>query len=163
MVNIIKNLATVNRNVGGNLKKYIVIHYTGNQTDTAKGNSNYFKSVYRGSSAHYFVDKDSIYQVVEDNDIAFAVGKNYGKNNLFGTVTNKNSISVEMCSDNGAIAEGTILMKRDMPSMTVGSRLMATGITLNQAVRWPPVGGKLMEHGTTSIQMHPPDIRSVVC
>ena len=107
MVDIIKNLTSVNRNVGGNQKKYLVIHYTGNQTDTAKGNSNYFKSVYRGASAHYFVDKDSIYQVVEDNDRAWSVGRNYGKNNLFGTVTNNNSINIEMCSDNGAISEAT--------------------------------------------------------
>lgn len=114
MVKIIKNLTTVNRTVGGNLKRYIVLHFTANKTDTAKENSNYFKSVYRGTSAHYFVDKDSIYQVVDDDDVAYAVGKNYGKNNLFGTVTNRNSISVEMCSDNGAIAEATFNNTADL-------------------------------------------------
>ena len=107
MVSITKNLTTVNRRVGGNKKKYIVIHYTGNLTDTSAANCNYFKSVNRGASAHYFVDKTSIYQCVEDNDVAWAVGVNYGKNNLFSVVKNNNSISIEMCSDGGKIADGT--------------------------------------------------------
>lgn len=103
-----KNITTVNRTLMNNKKnKYIVIHYTGNKTDTAKSNANYFKSVNRGASAHYFVDKTTVYQVVEDKDAAWAVGKNYGSDNLFGIVTNSNSISIEMCSNNGAIANET--------------------------------------------------------
>ena len=100
---LVKNLTTVNYTKGNNGRKYIVIHYTGNKTDTAIANSNYFKSVNRGASAHYFVDKTSVYQVVDDNDTAWAVGVNYGSNNLFGKCTNRNSISIEMCSNNGKI------------------------------------------------------------
>lgn len=85
---------------------YIVIHYTGNNTDKAVNNAKYFQQ-YRGASAHYFVDKTSIYQIIDDKDVAWAVGKNYGSNNLFGIVTNNNSISIEMCSDNGIIADET--------------------------------------------------------
>lgn len=107
MVSITRNITTVNRTKGVNTKKYIVIHYTGNQTDSALANANYFKSVNRGASAHYFVDKTSIYQCVEDNDAAWAVGVNYGKNNLFNTVKNRNSISIEMCSNGGKIANET--------------------------------------------------------
>lgn len=107
MVSITRNITTVNRTKGVNTKKYIVIHYTGNQTDSALANSNYFKSVNRGASAHYFVDKTSIYQCVEDNDASWAVGVNYGKNNLFNTVKNRNSISIEMCSNGGKIANET--------------------------------------------------------
>ena len=107
MVSITKNITTVNRTKGVNTKKYIVIHYTGNRTDSALANANYFKSVNRGASAHYFVDKTSIYQCVEDNDAAWAVGVNYGKNNLFNTVKNRNSISIEMCSNGGKIANET--------------------------------------------------------
>lgn len=103
-----KNLTTVNRTVmNGKKNLYIVLHYTGNKTDTAKNNAAYFKSVNRGASAHYFVDKTSVCQVVEDKDAAWSVGKNYGTKNLFQTVKNKNSINIEMCSDNGAIAEET--------------------------------------------------------
>ena len=107
MVSITKNITTVNRTKGVNTKKYIVIHYTGNRTDSALANANYFKSVNRGASAHYFVDKTSIYQCVEDNDASWAVGVNYGKNNLFNTVKNRNSISIEMCSNGGKIADET--------------------------------------------------------
>lgn len=104
---LVKNLTIVNYTKGNNGRKYIVIHYTGNKNDTALANSNYFKSVNRGSSAHYFVDRTSVYQVVSDDDTAWAVGKNYGSNNLFGKCTNKNSISIEMCSNDGKIHEDT--------------------------------------------------------
>lgn len=105
---LIKDLTKVNRTVRSSRNiKYIVIHYTGNSTDTAKANANYFRSTNRGASAHYFVDKSTVYQVVEDKDEAWAVGRNYGSGNLFKTVTNANSISIEMCSNNGAIANET--------------------------------------------------------
>ena len=65
---LVRLLTTVNRTKGGNKKKYIVIHYTGNKTDTAKANANYFRTENRGASAHYFVDKNTVYQVVEDDD-----------------------------------------------------------------------------------------------
>ena len=104
----LKDLTFVNRDVKTNRDiKYIVIHYTGNPSDTAKGNANYFRNVNRGASAHYFVDNDFVVQVVEDKDVAWAVGKNYGSNNLYGRITNSNSISIEMCSVNGKIAEKT--------------------------------------------------------
>lgn len=105
---LIKNITTVNYTKGiGRAIKYIVLHYTGNLVDTAKNNANYFKSINRGASAHYFVDETTACQVVEDADIAWSVGKNYGGNNLFGTVTNANSINVEMCSSGGRIADAT--------------------------------------------------------
>jgi len=108
MLPITKMITTVNRTVFASRQiKYIVIHYTGNKTDKAKSNANYFHTVNRGASAHYFVDDSSIYQVVEDKDASWAVGKNYGTGNLFGKVTNNNSISIEMCSTNGAISLNT--------------------------------------------------------
>ena len=104
----IKDLTTVNYTKGNSGRKYIVIHYTGNKTDTAKANASYFRSTNRGSSAHYFVDKTTVYQVVDDNNTAWAVGRNYGSNNLFGKVVNTNSLNIEMCSDNGRIADQTL-------------------------------------------------------
>lgn len=105
---LVKNLTTVNYNVFDNRDiKYIVIHYTGNTTDKAASNGNYFKSVRRGASAHYFVDETQVVQVVEDKNASWAVGKNYGSNNLFGQCTNANSINIEMCSTNGKIADKT--------------------------------------------------------
>ena len=104
---LIQNLTKVNYTNGNNGRKYIVIHYTGNRTDTAMANSNYFKSTNRGASAHYFVDAENVVQVVSDSDTAWAVGRNYGSNNLFGKCTNSNSISIEMCSTDGKISNET--------------------------------------------------------
>ena len=125
-----RNITSANRTIMSNkTNKYIVIHYTGNQTDTAKGNADYFKSVNRNASAHYFVDKKSVYQVVEDKDAAWSIGVNYGSNNLFNSVKNNNSINVEMCSDNGSISDATfdntveltksIMKKYNSPSSNV--------------------------------------------
>lgn len=83
--------------------KYLVIHYTGNDGDTDEGNANYFNS-YRGVSAHYFVDDDSITQSVPDEHEAWAVGgskypscRESGGGKWYGKCVNRNSISVELC------------------------------------------------------------------
>lgn len=104
---LVKNLTTVNYTKGNKGRKYIVIHYTGNKTDTAAANANYFKSVNRGASAHYFVDRTQVVQVVEDSNTAWSIGVNYGFNNLFSQCKNNNSINIEMCSTNGKIADET--------------------------------------------------------
>jgi N-acetylmuramoyl-L-alanine amidase len=75
--------------------KYIVIHYTANNGDTAKGNCNYFASAGRNASAHYFVDENGIYQSVADSDTAWSVG---ASRYVHDDCRNNNSISVEMCS-----------------------------------------------------------------
>lgn len=75
----------------GNTPKYIVIHYTGNSKDTAYNNAKYFNGGNRNASAHYFVDNNNIYQVVEDYNGAWHVG------NTKTEVNNKNSIGIEMC------------------------------------------------------------------
>lgn len=98
---------SVNRTTGNQGRKYIVIHYTGNRTDTARGNANYFRSTNRNASAHYFVDDSTVYEVVSPNDSAWSVGVNYGRNNLFGKCTNWNSLNIEMCSTNGRITDAT--------------------------------------------------------
>lgn len=83
--------------------KYIVIHDTGNFNDTSEGNANYFCNGKRKSSAHYFIDEDSIVQLVKDTDTAWHVGDGKGK---YG-ITNANSIGIEMCKTNGTIGLNT--------------------------------------------------------
>ena len=99
-------IKTANRsNYGGKRStadiKYIVIHYTANDGDTAKGNGNYFANNIVGASAHYFVDDDSITRSVPDDYIAWSVGGSkykYTKGGTFyGKCTNANSISIELC------------------------------------------------------------------
>lgn len=80
--------------------RYIVIHYTANDGDSDEGNANYFKNHIVKASAHYFVDDDSITQSVPDNRVAYSVGRaRYanGGGRLYGSVTNQNSISIELC------------------------------------------------------------------
>ena len=90
-----KNLTSQNFNTGTEARiKYIVIHYTANNGDTAWGNTNYFKQ-YRGASAHYFVDEENIYQSVEDKNIAWHVGAN---TYFHKECRNHNSIGIELCS-----------------------------------------------------------------
>lgn len=87
-----------------NNPKYIVIHDTGNKTDSAAGNANYFNTGNRNASAHYFVDDKNIYQVVEDFNASWHCGDGAGK---YG-ITNYNSIGIEMCRVNNNVTETTI-------------------------------------------------------
>lgn len=83
--------------------RYIVIHYTGNKGDTAKGNASYFASSNeRQAGAHFFVDKaGTIYKSVNMNRIAWSVGGKFsttgGAGSYYGNCTNTNSISIELC------------------------------------------------------------------
>lgn len=80
--------------------KYIVIHFTSNNGDTALNNCNYFSGANRGASAHYFIGDDGIYQSVPDNWAAWAVGGTKIYKHPY--CRNMNSISIEMCSRVGA-------------------------------------------------------------
>lgn len=106
-----QNLTTINYNSMSNkVNKYIVIHYTGNSTDTAYNNTKYFKSVYREASAHYFVDDNNIYQCVQDKDKAWHCGDSLKSGNggsFYKKCTNSNSIGVEMCCTNYDISAKT--------------------------------------------------------
>lgn len=79
---------------------YIVIHYTGNEEDTAKGNANYFTSPNRMASAHFFVDDENIYQSVELKDVAWHCGSETGVY-YHSNCRNNNSIGIEMCCTAG--------------------------------------------------------------
>lgn len=104
-MNIVREISKYNfSSRNGNAIKYIVLHYTGNKGDTAKNNATYFNGGNRNASAHYFVDDNYIYQVVEDNNAAWSVGDGAGK---YG-ITNSNSISIEMCcGKDGQVTETT--------------------------------------------------------
>lgn len=89
----------------GNIK-YIVIHYTANNGDSALGNGNYFKNNDIGASAHYFVDSNNIVQSVKDNHVAWSVGGSKynncsitGGGKYYGKCTNNNSLSIELADD----------------------------------------------------------------
>ena len=99
------NLA--NKNNYGNTRlpyaiKNIVIHYTANDGDTDEGNGNYFHNNIIKTSAHYFVDSNSITQSVPDNYVAWSVGGTKyanGGGKYYGKCTNFNSLSIELCDN----------------------------------------------------------------
>lgn len=117
MVNIIQGtLPNSNNYKRGRTKaiKYLVIHYTGNKGDTATNNVKYFTNNVVKSSAHYFIDENSIYSSVPVTDTAYHCGggrqaRNGGK--WFDICTNSNSIGIEMCllDKNGIIRDKTVI------------------------------------------------------
>lgn len=95
----IKQMLANRANYGGmrstSAVRYLVIHYTGNDWDSAESNGTYFQKNVTKTSAHYFVDDDSIVQSVPDNYTAYAVG---GVSRYkHPSCRNSNSISIEIC------------------------------------------------------------------
>ena len=76
--------------------KYLVLHYTANNGDTALSNCKYFSSANRNASAHYFVDEKGIYRSVRDMNVAWHCGSMNGYKHKY--CRNTNSIGIEMCS-----------------------------------------------------------------
>lgn len=82
--------------------KYIVLHYTAVNGDTAKNEATYFGRNYsRYAGAHFFVDQAGhIAQSIDMSLTAWSVGGNkyYGTDpKYYGICTNFNSVSIEMC------------------------------------------------------------------
>lgn len=87
---------------GSNSIKYIVVHYTAGNGDTAMNNAQYFhNNSGLQASAHYFVDEHSVVQSVRDTDGAWHCGGPLESSHhpLHNICMNRNSLGVEMCSD----------------------------------------------------------------
>lgn len=110
----IKELLTrVNRTIANNRAiKYIVIHYVG-AVSTAYNNAKYFENVNRQASAHYFVDDNEIYRVVEEKNIAWHCGTN---GTYYSNCRNSNSIGIEMCCYNN---NGTLDISENIVNRTI--------------------------------------------
>lgn len=105
---ILKEQLAASGNYGGSRSageiQYLVLHYTGNDGDTAANNAVYFQNNVVKASAHYFVDDTTVYRSVPELKVAWAVGgKLYsdvvetGGGSMYGVITNQNSLSVELC------------------------------------------------------------------
>lgn len=94
-MNITKMITKKNCYVGQNKPAYVVIHETDNWSKgaNAKAHATAMKNGNLAGTVHYYVDSDSIYQTLEHQDGAWAVGDGKGK---YG-ITNKNSINIEIC------------------------------------------------------------------
>lgn len=146
---------TANRGNFGNSRaassiKYIVIHYTGNDGDTAANNAKYYAQNIVKASAHYFVDNKEVIRSVPDLRIAWAVGgekwascSTTGGGTMHGKCTNANSISIELCDvvSNGKIEPNKETVRR---AIALTRELMAKyGIPQSNVIRHFDVTGKL--------------------
>lgn len=98
-----KDFVSVINTYESNEPKYIVVHNTDNFAAGADANA-HARAQYNGNlsaSVHYYTDdKDAVYQSAPHDRGCWHVGVNYG-GRMFGTVSNKNSIGVEMCVQAG--------------------------------------------------------------
>lgn len=133
MVKITRKISAYNHSSGNNVE-YIVMHDTGNYRDTAEANANYFFNGDRQASAHYFVDENSIYQVVEESDASWHCGDGGDAHGI----GNHNSIGIEMCNSGGCISEKTIKNTLDL-----AKKLMSKyGLSADKVVRHYDASGK---------------------
>ena len=117
--------------------KYLVIHYTSNQGDTAKNNADYFAREKVGASAHYFCDESEIWQSVKDTDTAWHCG---AKTYKHPECRNSNSIGIEICMNdkNGNVRQGSI----DTAAELTRYLMKRYGILLANVIRHHDVTGK---------------------
>lgn len=122
---------------------YIVVHYTGNDGDSALNNCKYFQGANRHASAHYFVDGGKyVYKSVAVNRVAWAVGGCYSTagavGNYYKKCTNANSLSVEMCNSAGKVP-GNV---REQTIELVKFLMKKYGVPASHVIRHWDVNGK---------------------
>lgn len=121
---------------------YIVMHYTGNNGDTAQANCNYFsKALNPKTSAHYFVDEHFIMQSVGDGNTAYHCGTSNGYKHP--KCRNDNSIGIEMCSRSDAAGNYYLLHETVMNALSLVRDLMRQySIPPENVIRHYDVTGK---------------------
>ena len=117
--------------------KYIVIHWTSNQGDTAKNNVDYFAREVVKASAHYFVDENEIWNSVPEDRIAYHVG---AKTYRHPTCRNANSIGIEICMT----GKGYVLRRGSIERAAMLTRMLMEkhGIPIKNVIRHHDVTGK---------------------
>lgn len=130
--------------------KYIVVHFTSNDGDSDEGNANYFSNPHNPkSSAHYFVDDDSVTQSVPDDYVAFSVGGSKytdcsatGGGRLHRIATNYNTLNIEMCD---SIKDGKVMAQDATVSNTIKLirlKMKQYNIDIDHVIRHFDVTGK---------------------
>ena len=138
-----KQAHTTNFRQGRSTKiKYIVIHYTANNGDTAKDNVDYYANNKNlGTSAHFFVDEYHVWQSVKEGDTAWHCGATTYKHAL---CRNYNSIGIELCSRKYENGEYYIKEETLVNAINLTKELMAKyNIPVENVVRHYDVTGKI--------------------
>lgn len=149
----LKTLLANSGNYGGKRTagqiRYIVIHYTANDGDTAVNNARYFANNVVKASAHYFVDDTTVYRSVPDLTVAWAVGGSKyrdcaatGGGTMYGKITNTNSISIELCDTlkNGVYQATEATMAN--AAVLCGKLMQAYNLPVSRVYRHFDVNGK---------------------
>ena len=121
--------------------RYIVMHYTANNGDTAKNNCDYYHRVGGlQASAHYFVDEHGAMQSVREGDTAWHCG---ARAYWHPECRNGNSIGIEMCSRKRADGSYYILPETVANAAALAREIMQRyGIDTEHVVRHYDVTGK---------------------
>lgn len=112
MVEIKEQFISYNRKPRSSMVVYIVIHDTGDPGASAQNEHDYFAGGNRNACADFFVDSESIIQIIDtDNFYSWHCGDGGGK---YG-ITNSNSLGVEMCLEaNGTSSDRTVINTLDL-------------------------------------------------
>ena len=121
--------------------RYIVMHYTANNGDTAKNNCDYYHRVGGlQASAHYFCDEHGAMQSVRECDTAWHCG---ARAYWHPECRNGNSIGIEMCSRKRADGSYYILPETVANAATLAKDIMQRyGIDTDHVLRHYDVTGK---------------------
>ena len=124
--------------------RYIVMHYTANNGDTAKNNCDYYHRVGGlQASAHYFVDEHGAMQSVREGDTAWHCGAEAGRRYWHPECRNANSIGIEMCSRKRADGSYYILPETVANAAALAKDIMQRyGIDTEHVLRHYDVTGK---------------------
>ena len=121
--------------------KYIVIHYTANDGDTAKNNVDYYARASLKASAHFYVDENEVWQSVKEGDTAYHCGAN---KYVHPYCRNSNSIGIELCSRKDADGEYYFKDETIQNAVKLTKELMAKyNIFVGNVIRHYDVTGKI--------------------
>ena len=121
--------------------RYIVMHYTANNGDTAQNNCDYYHRVGGlQASAHYFCDEHGVMQSVREGDTAWHCG---ARAYWHPECRNGNSIGIEMCSRKRADGSYYILPETVANAAALAREIMQRyGIDTEHVLRHYDVTGK---------------------
>ena len=121
--------------------RYIVLHYTAGNGDTARNNCDYYHRVGGlQASAHYFVDEHGVMQSVRECDTAWHCG---ARAYWHPECRNGNSIGIEMCSRKRADGSYYIKPETVANAAALAREIMQRyGIDTEHVVRHYDVTGK---------------------
>ena len=129
-------------NYGGKRKeiKYLVVHYTAGDGDTAQNNGDYFARESVGVSAHWFVDETEAVLSVPEDHIAWHCGSESYRHE---DCRNRNSIAVELCSRKNDAGEYEIPLRTlENGAELVRNLMKQYGIPMENVLRHYDVTGK---------------------